>query len=129
MYPRDVEECRKAILKVEVNIGKWIRVDQQGICNYPNKHFLFIMFNVVSNLLTIFPYRSIFCHQLARKRLRFILGSIKLWFGGMVYLWSQKNQSDRHYWTQIFINFKWQQGRSEHFKKAQERRTKKFWRR
>ena len=30
MYPRDVEECRKAILKVEVNIGKWIRVDQQG---------------------------------------------------------------------------------------------------
>ena len=86
MYPRDVEECRKAILKVEVNIGKWIRVDQQGICNYPNKHFLFIIFNVVSNLLTIFPYRSIFCHQLARKRLRFILGSIKLWFGGMVYL-------------------------------------------
>ena len=44
MYPRDVEECRKAILKVEVNIGKWIRVDQQGICNYSNKHFLFIIF-------------------------------------------------------------------------------------
>ena len=30
MYPRDIQECRKAILKVEVNIGKWIRVDQQG---------------------------------------------------------------------------------------------------
>ena len=30
MYPRDVDECRKAILKVEVNVGKWIRVDQQG---------------------------------------------------------------------------------------------------
>ena len=44
MYPRDVEECRKAILKVEVNIGKWIRVDQQGISLYPNKHFLFIIF-------------------------------------------------------------------------------------
>ena len=45
MYPRDVEECRKAILKVEVNIGKWIRVDQQGsISMYLNKHFLFIRF-------------------------------------------------------------------------------------
>ena len=38
MYPRDIQECRKAILKVEVNIGKWIRVDQQGRSFAANWH-------------------------------------------------------------------------------------------
>ena len=32
MYLRDLDECRKAILKVEVNIGKWTRVDQHEKC-------------------------------------------------------------------------------------------------